>query len=201
MTKLLNGHYPCKTVPSDINAVYVGMYDQIGRWTPGMVISWTTSKDSFRNPQEAEYAERAFEQAAGKWNKFRVGVSLKRVDTGAIFTLVYGGKKTDCYARAFLPNQKERKVYVYDNAFQPCYKEFMSNIFHHEVGHIIGLRHEFAPCEGHGGVQLWHRNGYSCMGYKCFPWFPIQDSDVLGAKALYSMSGSFKGCRIVNYSA
>ena len=166
-----------------------------------MVISQTTSKDSFRNLQDAEYAERAFEQATREWNKFHIGVSFNKVNSGAVFTLVYGGKSLNCYARAFLPNQEECNVYVYKKAFNSRYKGFMSNFFRHEVGHIIGMRHEFAPYEGHGGVQLWYRNRYSCIGYTCFPLFPIQDSNVVGARALYSLRGIFRGCQIVNYSA
>jgi hypothetical protein len=179
----------------------VGVDDEIPRWEREMVITFDTNKRSFTNPDDANYAEQQFEQAIKEWNKENIGVSFEKVEEDPLFTLEYGGKNGDCFARAFFPNSTERKVYVYEKAFRPCFKKFMHCIFRHEAGHILGLRHEFAhEREQHvRSVQCGRKNKYSCMGYKSFPYFPIQESDVVGAKALYEMGEDFKNWPVVNY--
>ncbi len=61
----------------------------------------------------------------------------------SVLLLADGG---DTLARAFFPNAEDlNTVFVYKRAFDPDTVNYQSNIFAHEVGHIIGLRHEFAP--------------------------------------------------------
>ncbi len=51
-------------------------------------------------------------------------------------------------AEVFFPNDGDpnsRTLYVYALAFAEKHKKNPANFFSHEIGHITGLRHEFAP--------------------------------------------------------
>lgn len=59
--------------------------------------------------------------------------------------LQYGGDLGGVLASAYPPNDAPlNSVFVYQRAFQPDYKGVMKNVFLHELGHVLGLRHEFA---------------------------------------------------------
>ncbi len=86
-------------------------------------------------------------------------------------------------ARAFFPNTKDlNTMFVYKRAFDQDTVNFQVNIFAHELGHVLGFRHEFAPQEG-GAVLFGPRNPSSVMAYKFPP--SIQPSDIASAKLLY----------------
>jgi hypothetical protein len=75
--------------------------------------------------------------------------------------------------------------------------QYLKNIFLHELGHVLGLRHEFAPeLEDTGDnytVQIGPRNPLSVMGYEFPP--QIQPSDVENAKGFYKFPGTSLGWR------
>ena len=53
-------------------------------------------------------------------------------------------KDESTLASAFFPN-KVQEVRVYDKTLvEPDWRKVLKNSFLHEIGHIIGLRHEFA---------------------------------------------------------
>ena len=92
-------------------------------------------------------------------------------------------------ARAFFPNTKDlNTVFVYKRAYDRDTVNFQANIFAHELGHVLGFRHEFAPQEG-GAVLFGPQNPNSVMAYTFPP--SIQPSDVASARLLYqALDGS-----------
>ncbi|KXJ84806.1 hypothetical protein Micbo1qcDRAFT_169931, partial [Microdochium bolleyi] len=66
----------------------------------------------------------------------------------------------------------------------------MTNVFLHELGHILGLRHEFADLEG-GAIQWGSRNPYSVMSYNFPP--QIQPSDEKDTRSFYDFPGQRVG--------
>ena len=96
-------------------------------------------------------------------------------------------------ARAFFPNTEDlNTVFVYKKAFDSDTVRYQANIFAHELGHAIGLRHEFAPEEG-DYVLFGPRNPNSVMSYKFPP--TIQASDIVKVKLLYKLD---EGSKIEN---
>lgn len=76
---------------------------------------------------------------------------------------------------------------VSQRAFAPDLKPYMWQYFLHELGHVLGLRHEFAPQEG-GAVQLGPRDPFSVMNYRSEPPM-ITESDIASTRKFYAIPG------------
>lgn len=66
--------------------------------------------------------------------------------------------------------------------FKPGNVNYMKNIFLHESGHVLGLRHEFAPEKEGDTVQIGPRQKGSVMDYEFPP--AILKSDVESTRLL-----------------
>lgn len=115
----------------------------------------------------------------------------------ATFALWHGGSQGGALASAFFPNPNDlSNLLVYNLAFaMPKWKENMWKVFMHELGHVLGLRHEFAldidpetgkAREGFEAVQLGDRNDKSVMTYRSEPP-EVQQSDVESLRAFYAL--------------
>ncbi len=136
------------------NLLRVGSGNKIMRWKRGSVLTYNTDPGSFGNV-DAELRERAkvaLIGAAEKYNGLALGVTFKCVDDSesAVFQLVYtsGAPSSywETYAEAFFPGDPPelRKLHVHAASFAPDNIDYLDNIFQHEIGHILGLRHEGA---------------------------------------------------------
>ncbi|CZR42826.1 uncharacterized protein FPRO_10129 [Fusarium proliferatum ET1] len=95
----------------------------------------------------------------------------------------------------FFPHEIDQDVIVFTRAFHRNNLLILKNIFQHEIGHILGLRHEFAieddaakdllP-EGQGAVLLGEKNYFSIMSYNLPPKF--QDSDGNQTLGFYNLA-------------
>jgi hypothetical protein len=78
-------------------------------------------------------------------------------------------------------------VIVFDFALNDDNVGMLKGVFLHELGHVLGLRHEFAiEEEGQGAVLFGVKNKLSVMSYNLPP--SIQQSDRDGVKAFYKES-------------
>jgi hypothetical protein len=194
--------YACITElqPDTVASIVVGLDRIIPRWKPGSVINFATYADGYPGGEDdAIYAANALIAATDEWNAVNIGVSFKWVPDleDASFVLAYGGEKGTVLASAFFPNENAlNTVYVYSFAFDKTattskrgtFKnyEIMKNVFLHELGHVLGLRHEFAiPREGMGAVRLFSTDPESIMSYEFPP--QIQESDKKDIRAFYNL--------------
>jgi hypothetical protein len=202
--------YTCstqKSIPQTVEpfnpaAIMLGLSVNIPRWKKGSTVNWAASYTDYPTPSHATYAANQFNAAAEEWNSLNVGVTFEWVTDleDAAFVLSYGGNQGTVLAESFFPNQEPlNTVFVYQGAFQPGSVDIQQAIFLHEIGHILGLRHEFAdrpfggnPPEG-GAVVFGERNLRSVMSYNFPP--TIQESDRRDTKAFYD----FKGGKIGPY--
>jgi hypothetical protein len=181
-------------------ALQVGLGKIIPRWKtgPDKSVNFAAFANGYPKPELALLAAQALKQAADEWNTLELGVQLKWVAKieDAAFVLSFAGDQDGVLAEAFFPNEADLNVLnVYNAAFQPGTVQYLKNIFLHELGHVLGLRHEFAPeLEDTGDnytVQIGPRNPLSVMGYEFPP--QIQPSDVENVKAFYKFPGTSLG--------
>ncbi|CVK92143.1 hypothetical protein FPRO06_08887 [Fusarium proliferatum] len=181
--------------PDEPDSLVVGFGTIVPRWdvkpNGGRKLEYFVQTQSFPSPDTARTAATAFQEAADAWNELNIGISITETteQASANFYLVYRvnpsfGNGRNTLARAFFPHEIDQDVIVFTRAFDRNNLPILKNIFQHEIGHILGLRHEFAiegdaakdllP-EGQGAVLLGEKNYFSIMSYNFPPKF--QDSD------------------------
>jgi len=173
--------------------LWIGLNGVIPRWKKGYTINYTAFRHGYLLPSHAYYAAYRLYQAAEKWNSLDTGVKFHYVNRleDAAFVLAYGGDGGSTAGRAFFPNSNDlNTVFVYQRAFEAGFVNNMTNVFLHELGHVLGLRHEFADLEG-GAVQWGSRNPLSVMSYNFPP--KMQPSDEKDTRSFYSITGTSIG--------
>lgn len=149
----------------------------IPRWKAGSVIKWVLSTDNFESPEDASYAEEQLVKATETWNDMKLGVIFLQVDEAksAVFVLRYSGDNGTTLADAFFPSSKlSNELNVYSRAFEGDTRGDLDKVFQHELGHVLGLRHEFAAEEG-DFVLFGEENPSSVMAYNWPPQITAQD--------------------------
>ena len=201
---------PCITQKNHTtDELFLGKYqDTLFLWENGSKINWTARADGYLSKNDALYAARACYTAAEAWNKVLDGrVQFVYVDSfdDACFQLAYGGVHPGgVLAVAFTPdshNNMLNDVIVYQGQLEGTYRDQIANTFAHELGHVLGLRHEHAQdkptapgtywggraedskASGYESILFGSRNPYSIMGY--YTAMKIQDTDVKDVRAAY----------------
>lgn len=192
---------PANIPNPDPLSLQIGLDGKIHRWkTPNKVL-FAAFAGGYPTSDQALYAASMLNKAATEWNGLKLGVDFEWVSKleDAAFVLAYGGDGGSTLARAFFPNSNDLNVvYVYQKAFEPGNVNYMKNIFLHELGHVLGLRHEFAPEKEGGTVQLGPRDPKSVMSYTFPP--EIQANDVESTQKFYSLTETqFKDWPIVDW--
>lgn len=176
--------------------IVVGLNAECPRWVPGSVVKYAVWQNGFASPQDADHAATHLALAAKTWNEAGVGVTFEWVALAkdATFVLCHGGAKGGVLASAFFPNSNDLDyLFVYSSAFRTSWKPHMWKVFLHELGHVLGLRHEFAiEREGMGATALGPPNEYSVMNYRPEPP-ELQQSDIDSTKLFYSLTEDAQG--------
>jgi len=133
------------------------------RWMAGTILSWRANVASFPQEKWASLIRGYTQQAADEWNavakKHALPISFEEADseTSALFSIRYQPFPDGTYAVAFFPSQplEDRKVFVGplmcnpDAAFDPI------GVMRHELGHILGFRHEHIRPESPDQIERW----------------------------------------------
>jgi hypothetical protein len=123
------------------------------RWRPGKVLSYYVARETF--PDDAAYrtAREAVRSAAEAWMEV-CGVNFEYLaemdgdpqarSERAVFSVKYIDVKGRFIAAAFFPGDPpERRVVIIDPSFyRPGLSFDRTGVLRHELGHVIGLRHE-----------------------------------------------------------
>ncbi|KAL4903320.1 hypothetical protein BDW74DRAFT_180184 [Aspergillus multicolor] len=140
-------------------------------------------------PELAVLAATKLNEATTEWNALNIGAQFAWAEKieDAAFVLTFADQVSPgTLAEAFFPSDVDlNQLNVYAAAFKPGTVQYLKNIFLHELGHVLGLRHEFAPEKEKSikSVQVGPRNPTSVMSYEFPP--QIQTTDVDSTKVFY----------------
>jgi hypothetical protein len=169
------------------------------------------TRDGFPSDNDFQYAATAFQEAADEWNDIGFGVNISQTLDRALanFVVKYIKPAVDegVLASAFFPNDVDDVLVYHKTLVEPEWRAVLKNTFLHEIGHIIGLRHEFAieqDALGHGpeltpAKQFGSKNPLSVMSYEDVN--NIQETDRHDVKEFYKLPNNSKidGVRIRDY--
>lgn len=163
---IARGYNACVTQEDVEREVRVGLGNYATRWKRGSVLRYTVCTETFESPRWAALVAREAAKATSTWQY--IGARFKKVDRHekATFAIKYRFEPDNCrrdvYARAFFPKTSRGELFVYQLALEPSNLDFLAHILAHELGHILGLSHEFAV---QTSVQWGEKNDRSVMNY------------------------------------
>ncbi len=163
-------------------------------WANGSVINWAARRDGWSSNSNAIGAVRACAWATERWNRALAGrVIFRYVDRcdDCAFLLEPAHDEGDVLAESFAPNAAANTVnvlFVYDAAFRHDNAPFLRGTLLHELGHVVGLRHEHAQetedsSTGPESISFGRRNKKSVMAY--YRGQRIRLTDVMAVRTAY----------------
>lgn len=194
------------------------MYPRIGIQQKPLKMRWYTVESTFNSRDDAQYASLELKKAADEWNRIGLGVEFEPTndESQAHFRLLYE-KSTDetVYMKGFFPHQQATTDLRVLPITLTKRRAVMHNDFLHELGHILGLRHEFAVntlnwfveraadlATGGKALEFGTPNPKSVMSYA--DPATLQQTDMDNIKAFYKLSNGFRlggddGYRITDF--
>ncbi|KAL7939084.1 hypothetical protein V8C35DRAFT_285658 [Trichoderma chlorosporum] len=196
--------YECVTQPHGCSDAHIGFAGEIPRWAKGSVISYVVCKETFPSSL-SPLIEDGMKAAIDLW-QFN-DVSFKQVDRNDLATFAvtydtrdYRGYRRKVYASAFFPNEKCRELIIYPRSCKE--PDFLANILAHEIGHILGLRHEFADTDLEElkipSVALGDQSPESIMNRHSTREYKVTDRDWKDLRDLYALESEYNGWSVVD---
>lgn len=160
-------------------------------------LTYTFQQDSFPSPQAYEFTKLNFRKAADDWTVAcpECGISFAESPAPGAFIIRYENISGGPIAQAFFPSSVDRTLRVFPSYFQPDMGFDPVGVLRHEIGHILGYRHEhiqnipgcftegtdWKPVTPYTPNSVMH---YFCGGKGSFD-LALRDTDKRGHRCLY----------------
>lgn len=130
-----------------------GSGGKIVRWQPGLVLTYCVLKSTFAPQGQFDAVRDHMQQATSDWEK-TCGVQFQHradlddsqgtANPGVLFTVRGIDAHGEFIAAAFFPNDPaiRRRVLIDPSFFHPNLSFDRSGVLRHELGHVVGFRHE-----------------------------------------------------------
>jgi hypothetical protein len=200
-------------LPLVATAELVGMTEgnRIVRWAPGMELSYSVLRHTFAIGGHAGYqlAVESVRRATADWEK-TCGVKFAHKSEldgrgnlrpeGVLFVVREFDAKGQFIAAAFFPNDpvNRRRVLIDPSFYSPALRFDKVGVLRHELGHVLGFRHEQIRSEAppgcpdedtYGTINLGAYDPRSVMHYFCggvgSEALAITELDRAGARRVY----------------
>ncbi|KAL7961094.1 hypothetical protein V8C34DRAFT_312191 [Trichoderma compactum] len=205
--------YRCATETCEYTQIRVGKEDSkevyIPRWLRGSVLTYTVDAKSFPTIAEAGQVKAAMQDAISMWRGIGARFCFEDLEAdnygSATFVVRYDGRRcSNTYAISFFPDELPGELLVYNLALSKA--PHLANILAHEVGHILGLRHEFADKNHKEGrilrcVLFGKKNPRSIMNYYEDPGqLQVSEQDLRELREFYECNEErYDGLPIYDY--
>jgi hypothetical protein len=191
----------------------VGMTEggKIVRWAPGLELTYAVLRQTFAigGKEGYELAARSMKKATADWEKtcgvkfvhnHELDTSDKLTLDGVVFVVREFDAKGEFIASAFFPNDpvNRRRVLIDPSFYSPKLGFDKVGVLRHELGHVLGFRHEMIRSEAppgcpdedtYGTINLTDYDPRSVMHYFCggvgSKELAITDADRTGAQKVY----------------
>jgi hypothetical protein len=180
------------------------------RWTPGSHLLYFMSSDNLaKGDGKRETMRESMDVATQSWQSTVLNLTFQetRVRKEATFVVFYDPNlDTKTYAVAFFPGTEDRYIRIGPRAFRPKYIKHMSCVLGHELGHVLGLRHEYwkdrkesdnvhhLPTEDHDDFSIMNTKNVHDLSL-----FVLSPLDCANIKDLYDLlAGPHTGFTITN---
>ena len=134
---------------------------KVMRWKLGTKLTWALDRSTFSSSEQANRVQAFVEKATADWNSvasdYDLDIRFQQGDNeSAVFRVVFRVfDDPDTYASAFFPNASNRTVRVgplllaEDSEYDPV------GVMRHELGHVLGFRHEHIRPEAPPMREQW----------------------------------------------
>jgi hypothetical protein len=180
------------------------------RWAPGSRLRYFVSRTNLaKDDGKLEKMRAAIRIATENWQSTGMNITFLEtpVREEATFVVIYRPLDTDYYAKAFFPGAEYRYICISSVMFEPQHVEHMSCVLGHEIGHVLGLRHEFwkrlherdnaryFPTEDHDSASIMNNENVYDLSL-----FVLSDPDRKNIRRFYALqAGSQYDFTITNY--
>merc|ERR1712100_924209 len=193
----------CNTVWRPINSLEIHKWrDHIVLWDPNAILKYYVD-ETFNENQRVlvkSAMKHAVESWDGReaWNHHLPGMIEGDTQGEANFTVTRIPENGGLFASAFFPGYIfGNRLEITDFQLNAHWVAKLMTTLIHEIGHIYGLRHEFANTEG-DNVPVGLRNDFSIMNYG---ETHLQKSDVTTLARIYSDTyARINGIRVAHFN-